>query len=100
MSDLQSLDAAGPIGASRLRPSEGVVARAMGSAAVVIHLESNRIFELNATGARIWSMLEQGLDRDAICGRLRDEFDAPDNDVERTVDDLLAELLREGLIRG
>jgi len=98
MSDLQSFHAAGPIGASRLRPSQGVVAREMGSAAVVIHLESNRIFELNATGARIWSMLEQGLDRDGICVRLREEFDTPGDDLEQTVDDLLADLLREGLI--
>ena len=98
MSDLPSVHAAGPIGASRLRPSEGVVAREMGSAAVVIHLESNRIFELNATGARIWSMLEQGLDRDGICVRLREEFDTPGDDLEQTVDDLLADLLREGLI--
>ena len=100
MSDLQSFHAAGPIGAGRLRPSQGVVAREMGAAAVLIHLESNRIFELNATGARIWSMLEQGLDRDGICVRLREEFEAPGNDVEQTVDDLLADLLREGLIGG
>jgi hypothetical protein len=72
----------------------------MGAAAVLIHLESNRIFELNATGARIWSMLEQGLDRDDICNRLHEEFEAPHDDLEQTVDDLLVTLSREGLVDG
>lgn len=83
---------------ARLRPSEGVVAREMDGSAVLIHLESNRIYELNSTGVRIWSMLEQGLERAEICARLRQEFVGADGELERTVDDLLSELLRERLI--
>ena len=45
--------------ASNLRPSPGVVARDMGGSAVLVHLESNRIFELNATGARVWSLFNK-----------------------------------------
>jgi len=83
-----------------LRPSQDVIARDMGTAAVLIHLESNRIFELNGTGSRIWALIEQGVDRDAICAQLQEEFDVPSADVTRAVDDLLAELTRERLIRG
>ncbi len=83
-----------------LRPSQDVIAREMGTAAVLIHLESNRIFELNATGSRIWALLEQGVDRDGICAQLEKEFDIPSVDVTQAVDDLLAELTRERLICG
>ena len=85
---------------ARLRPSQDVVARDMGTAAVLIHLENNRIFELNATGSRIWALIEQGVDRDAICARLEEEFDIPSVDVASAVDELLAELARERLICG
>jgi hypothetical protein len=75
-----------------------VVARDMGGSAVLVHLESNRIFELNATGARVWSLLEQGLSRDEICARLQQEFQVSVEDVAATVDALLASLEGERLI--
>jgi len=86
--------------ATPLRPSPDVVSRSVGSAAVLIHLGTNRIFELNETGSRIWSLLEQGLDRDAVCAQIHQEFDAPEADARQAVDDLLAELTREQLIRA
>jgi hypothetical protein len=86
--------------AAPLRPSPDVVSRSVGSAAVLIHLGTNRIFELNATGSRIWALLEQGLNRDAVCAQIRQEFDAPAPDADQAVDDLLAELMREQLIRA
>jgi hypothetical protein len=85
-------------GSPNLRPRQGVVARDMNGSAVLVHLDTNRIYELNATGARIWSMLEQGLDREGICLRLGDEFGVPGGEMEQAVDDLLTELAREGLI--
>src|SRR5438067_8492795 len=84
--------AGGPV----LRPRQGVVARDMNGSAVLVHLDTNRIYELNSTGARIWSMLEQGIDRAVICRRLAQEFGVADAEVEQSVDDILAELTREG----
>lgn len=81
-----------------LRPRSGVVAREMNGSAVLVHLETNRIYELNATGARIWSMLEEGLNCAAISGRLEDEFSVSSTEATQAVDDLVAELTREGLI--
>jgi hypothetical protein len=85
---------------TRLRPSPDVVSRSIDSAAVLIHLGTNRIFELNETGSRIWSLLEQGLDRNAVCAQIQQEFDVPVSDAEQAVDDLLSELTREQLIRA
>jgi hypothetical protein len=71
----------------------------MGSAAVLIHLESNRIFELNSTGARVWALIGEGLGRDAIVAQLGREFSGVE-ELPETVDDLLEQLRREGLIDG
>jgi hypothetical protein len=84
---------------SDLHHSPGVVARDMGSAAVLIHLESNRIFELNSTGARVWALIGEGLGRDAIVAQLGREFSGVE-ELPETVDDLLEQLRREGLIDG
>lgn len=82
-----------------VQPAPGVVSRQMNGSAVLIHLASNRIFELNATGARVWALLQQALTRDEVVARLRDEF----GDIEEigaTVDDLIEALRGEGLILG
>jgi hypothetical protein len=84
--------------AAKFRPSPDVIARHVGPSAVLIHLESNSIFELNATGSRIWALLEQGLDRDALCAQLQQEFDAPSGELQQAVDELLSALTRERLI--
>jgi hypothetical protein len=83
-----------------LRRSAGVVAREMGDRAVLIQLATNRIFELNASGLQIWSMLEHDIDRDEICARLQHELALPASDVEEAVDALLEQLHREQLING
>jgi hypothetical protein len=83
---------------SVLRPRPGVVARDMNGSAVLVHLDTNRIYELNATGARIWSLLEQGLDRQSILSQLCEEFAVPAADIEQEVGELLAMLESEGLI--
>ncbi|MGE0705479.1 MAG: PqqD family protein [Vicinamibacterales bacterium] len=70
----------------------------MNGSAVLVHLETNRIYELNETGARIWALLGEGLDRAAICSRLSVEFGVSGPETEHEVDDLLADLEREGLI--
>jgi hypothetical protein len=79
--------------------SPGVVAREMDGVAVLIHLASNRIFELNGPGARIWALVGEGCTRDQIVSRLGAEF-RDSQDLDSAVDDLLAALTREGLIRA
>lgn len=44
----------------RLRPSPDVVAQRMGDQAVLVHLRTNRIYDLNATAARMWDLLSAG----------------------------------------
>ena len=85
---------------TKLRPSEGVVSKKIGDSAVLIHLHSNRIFELNTSAAWVWSLLEQGADRAEICARLHDEFSLSRDEAQSAVDELLSELTQEGLVGG
>jgi Coenzyme PQQ synthesis protein D (PqqD) len=84
---------------SPIVPTKGVVSKPVGDAIVLVHVASNRIFELNQSGARIWALVERGASRDEICRRLREEFEA-DGNIDESVDDLLADLASQGLIGG
>jgi hypothetical protein len=81
-----------------LRPASDVVARQLGDSAVLIHLTTNRIYELNPTGARIWELVGTGTTIDAVLNTLRAEFDAPAETVQNEVNDLVRNLMAEGLL--
>jgi len=84
-------------GSEHVQPASDVVARRLGKSAVLVRLTTNRIYELNATGVRVWELVQQGLSRDAVVERLSNEFGTPVTTLRRDVDDLLAELQAEGL---
>ena|SRR5579859_3074089 len=83
---------------ARLRPSLDVVGQRMGEAAILIHLQTNQIYELNRTGARFWDLLVAGLDREAIVQQLLQEYGVDTAQVVAEVDALLSALLAAGLI--
>jgi hypothetical protein len=80
-----------------VRPAPDVVVRRLGHVAVLVRLTTNRIYELNATGVRVWELVQQGLSRNAVVERLSDEFETAAPTLGRDVDDLLARLHAEGL---
>ena len=51
-----------------------IVTRRLGDLLVVVSLSSNRIFELNHTGARVWEMMTSGFDEPRVVAALTDEF--------------------------
>ena len=75
-----------------------VVFKRLDDRMVLIHLETNQVFELNDTGARIWEMLEAGADEDDIAERLSAEFEVAPEQLQRDLNDLLRELTSQGLI--
>ena len=81
------------------QPHAEVVARHLGDGAVLVHLGTNTIFELNRTGARIWDLLADGRSPDAIAGRLVDEFEVDLDVASREVHQLIGRLLAAGLLR-
>lgn len=83
---------------SRLKPLPQVLARRMPGGTVLVHLESNRIFELNETGARVWELISEGLERDQVVQRLVQEFAVDATRASSELDALVADLEREGLL--
>jgi hypothetical protein len=79
-----------------LRPAADVIARHLGESAVLIRLKTNRIYELNATGARIWELLSDGATRQQVVDSLAREFD--DDSIGAAVDELIDVLQAEGLV--
>ena len=65
---------------------------------MLLHLTSNRFYELNPTGARFWDLLSGGAARDQIEHQLLQEFHVPPAQLTAEIDRLLTELTAEGLI--
>ena len=81
--------------ATAFRPNPDVVVRRLGETGVLVHLSSNRIFELNATGIRIWELVVEGLSRSAILARLQDEFAVDAAEAARDLDAFVRDLRQE-----
>ena len=77
-----------------------VVASLLDDVLVLIHLRTNRIYELNRTGARYWELLTDGLDRAAIEAQILGEFDVEPAALTQEMDALHTMLVAEKLIRG
>ena len=66
--------------ATRFRPNPDVVGRVFDGAEILVHLGSNLMFELNPTASRVFRLLSDGHDVDAIVARLAVEFEADDGE--------------------
>jgi hypothetical protein len=80
------------------RPASDIIARTLGDAAVLIRLQTNRIYELNGTGARIWGLLKAGSTRQQVVDALLPEFDIERDALTQAVDELIGMLRAEGLV--
>jgi hypothetical protein len=82
----------------RIRQSPQVVSSRLGEAGVLVHLKTNRIFEVNATGLRIWELAAEGRTLADIQEVLQNEFDVRPERLREELLALVAELAREGLV--
>jgi hypothetical protein len=89
--------AAGAEGA-RFQVSPDTVYNTLGDKSVLVHMRTNKIYELNSTGARFWELLGEGHERAEIRQLMLREFDVAEADLDREIEDLLTALEKEGLI--
>jgi len=85
---------------SRVHPDPNVLARRVGDEIVLVHLESNRVFELNRTAAFLWDVLAAGSTRAGLEEQLAREFDVERDELAREIDALLGQFAAERLIRA
>ena len=79
-------------------PNPDVVFKRLENRMVLVHLATNRIFELNHTGARTWELVQEGATVNDLLERLAGEFEVDESTLRTEVDALFSELVNEGLI--
>lgn len=89
-----------PASGSRVRPDPNVLAKRVGDEIVLVHLETNRVFELNRTAAFLWDTLAAGMTPAELEERLSQEFDVEPDELAREIEAVLGQFTSERLIRA
>ena len=85
-------ETAPPASGPTIHPDSNVLAKRVGDEVVLVHLETNRVYELNRTAASLWDALANGATRAELEQRLSQEFDVEPDELAREIDDLLGQL--------
>jgi len=75
-----------------------VVGRRVEGEIVLVHLITNQIYNLNASGSRLWELLESTMSLSDCVRALLLEYEVAPEVLERDVADLVAELARLELL--
>jgi hypothetical protein len=80
------------------RPHPHVLAKRLGEETILVHLETNRIYELSSTASRFWELLSAGWSREQMCSQLLQEFAVDETQLGGEIDALLSSCLNAQLI--
>ena len=75
-----------------------VMSRQVGDETVILDLGSGMYFGLDPVGARIWQLLSEGHQLDAIVAALLAEYEVPEDQLRQDVNALVDELVTRGLV--
>ena len=78
--------------------STDIVSRRLGDDIVIVHLQTNQIYSLNYTAARLWELLSEGYDVLQIGQQLLSEFDIGEMQLAQEMAALISSLLTHRLI--
>ena len=70
----------------------------VGSEVVLMALKSGECYGLGETGSEVWRRLAQPRTLEELVRELREEYAAPDGEIERDVSELVDDLLGRGLV--
>ncbi len=79
--------------------SPDVLEQELDGETVLLDLGSDNYFGLDEVGTRVWQLLRDGKDSEAIVDRMADEFDVEIGQLRTDLEALLAELSGAGLIK-
>ena len=79
--------------------SPDVLFQEVGGETVLLDLESEHYFGLDAVGTRIWGLIGEGASVDAMVDTLLQEYEVERATLEADVAELLSRLAEAGLIR-
>jgi hypothetical protein len=93
MSDLPALAVDAPIARA-----EGLVASETNGEVVILSIEVGHFFHLNATGSRVWNLLDAPMTVAALSAALSERFAVSAAECRRDVTEFVAAMLDKGLL--
>lgn len=82
----------------RVKIPAQVLARQIGEETVILDLDSGTYFGLDPVGARMWSLMAEGLTLSNVRDKLLLEYDVDINQLEADLDAFLRTLQENGLV--
>jgi hypothetical protein len=76
-----------------------VLVRHLDGESVLLNLETEKYFGLDATGTRMWELLTHSPSIDAAYGKLTEEFEVQPEVLRKHLVELLAQLVENGLLK-
>ena len=83
---------------SRVTTAPDVMLRIIGDEAVILNLKSELYLGLNPVGTRMWTVLQDAPSIQAAYESLLDEFEVEPERLRQDIDQLLDQMLEQGLI--
>ena len=84
-------------GAVRVRLNPDVLAQRVENELVIVHLDTNQIYNFNDSAARLWELLEAGFNLDEVRQKLTREFEVSEERLDRDISTTLASLVEHQL---
>jgi hypothetical protein len=78
--------------------ADDVLTAHLAGEAVLLDLKTKQYYQLNATAARVWQGLEQGLEPPRIVDKLMHEFAVDAATAQREMERVIADLRARGLL--
>ena len=81
-----------------LKVNPDVLFQRLENDAVLLHMKTDRFYNLNRTGTRFWELLSEGHDLVHIQEQMLREFDVEPAALEQEIKDMIVSLQKEDLI--
>jgi Coenzyme PQQ synthesis protein D (PqqD) len=82
-----------------LKVNPDVLFQRLENDAVLLHMKTDRFYNLNRTGTRFWELLSEGHELAQIQEQMLREFDVEPAALEKEIKDMIASLEKEDLVR-
>ena len=83
-----------------LKVNPDVLFQRLENDAVLLHMKTDRFYNLNRTGTRFWELLSEGHDLVRIQEQMLREFDVEPAALEKEIKDMIVSLQKEDLVRS
>ncbi len=81
-----------------VQPNANVLFKRLGDEIILFHLDTDRFYELNGTGAKFWELIAAGHDATEVRRQMLEEFAVEPDEFDLQAKAFLASLRKEGLV--